>query len=165
MRNHRTSVATAAAAFSVAAVLVGCSPSAQDSDNPIYTQEAPVTESEGPGNGSEAPDADAAAPFIGTWIDPDGLGYLTFTEDGAVRGSDACNGIRSTYSVDGGTATVEPFATTMMVPVAIAGHDRGSQRHRHRDGGLRTRRLRSRRPGPRGGTAGCYAVISPELFS
>lgn len=114
MGNHRTSVATAVTAFSAAAVLVGCSPSAQDSDNPIYTQEAPVTASEGPSNGSEAPDADAAAPFIGTWVDPDGLGYLTFTEDGSVRGSDACNGIGSTFSVEDGTATVEPFATTMM---------------------------------------------------
>lgn len=73
-----------------------------------------MTESNGSSDDSPAPDGGTDAGFVGTWVDPDGLGFLTFAEDGSVRGSDACNGIGSTYSVDGGTATVEPFATTMM---------------------------------------------------
>lgn len=123
MRNLGQPFAMTAAVASAAVVLVGCSPSAQDSDNPIRTQEAPVTESNGSTSDSQAPESsqspdapgtDAAAQFVGTWVDPDGLGYLTFNEDGSVRGSDACNGIGSTYSVNGGATTVEPFATTMM---------------------------------------------------
>lgn len=51
---------------------------------------------------------------VGTWVDPDGRGYLTFTDDGTVTGSDACNGIRSTWEDGNGTVTVEPFPTTMM---------------------------------------------------
>lgn len=52
--------------------------------------------------------------FAGTWVDPDGNGYLTFDGEGGVTGSDACNGIRTTYEVAGDAATVEPFPTTMM---------------------------------------------------
>lgn len=65
-----------------------------------------------------APDPDSS--LTGTWVDPDGNGYLTFDGEGGVTGSDACNGIRSTYETGGETggetvsASVAPFPTTMM---------------------------------------------------
>lgn len=65
---------------------------------------------------ADSPDAPGNTEFTGTWVDPDGNGYLTFDDRGNVRGSDACNGIGTTFTVDdaSGAAALEPFATTMM---------------------------------------------------
>lgn len=54
------------------------------------------------------------ADFTGTWVDPHGDGYLAFDGEGGITGSDACNGISTTYDVHGQSATVAPFPTTMM---------------------------------------------------
>jgi heat shock protein HslJ len=110
-------VASAAALLCIPVVLAGCSPSSQDSTatdaethSTTSTQEDPVSD-----NPAQNP-SDTGSPeaFVGTSVDPDGNGYLTFNEDGSITGSDACNGIRTTYSVDGSTAQVEPFPTTQM---------------------------------------------------
>ncbi|MDN5581868.1 MAG: META domain-containing protein [Corynebacterium sp.] len=55
------------------------------------------------------------APFSGTWVDvdPTGAAELTF-DDGRISGTDGCNGVASSYTVDGNVAEVEPFASTLM---------------------------------------------------
>ncbi|MEY8565520.1 META domain-containing protein [Corynebacteriaceae bacterium 7-707] len=74
------------------------------------TETARTTEA---GTVTDTPPEDPTG-FTGTWVDPHGKGYLTFDGEGGVTGSDACNGITTTYSVEGTGATVEPFPTTMM---------------------------------------------------
>lgn len=55
-----------------------------------------------------------AADIVGSWgEDAAGKPHLEFTADGAVRGSDGCNGIVSTYTVDGSRIEVAPFASTL----------------------------------------------------
>jgi heat shock protein HslJ len=116
MRTRR--VATAAAAALLAAGLTACG-DAGDAGTSETTQTTPATEAatvtDTPPE-TTPPETPPAAPagFTGTWVDPDGKGYLTFDGQGGITGSDACNGISTTYTVDGTTATVEPFPTTMM---------------------------------------------------
>lgn len=52
-------------------------------------------------------------PFAGTWVDvnPSGGGVINF-DNGRISGTDGCNGIGSTYTVDGNVADVEPTACT-----------------------------------------------------
>lgn len=99
--------ATALSAVLLAVGLTACGGS-DDPDRPQTTEASTVPDT--------SPDTSPDSPtdFTGTWVDPDGKGYLSFDGDGGITGSDACNGITTTYSVDGTTATVEPFPTTMM---------------------------------------------------
>ncbi|WP_336660451.1 META domain-containing protein [Leucobacter sp. USHLN153] len=54
------------------------------------------------------------ADLIGTWkSDEKGNPHLTFTEDGKVQGSDGCNGISTTYKIDGDRVALEPFVSTL----------------------------------------------------
>lgn len=39
--------------------------------------------------------------------------YLEFDEDGTVRGTDGCNGIVSTYTIDGDRIVIEEFTSTL----------------------------------------------------
>lgn len=53
--------------------------------------------------------------ILGTWsIDAKGTPTLEFAEDGAVSGTDGCNGISTTYTVEGDRVVLEQFASTMM---------------------------------------------------
>ncbi|MFE2656488.1 META domain-containing protein [Brevibacterium sp. NPDC059310] len=50
---------------------------------------------------------------VGRWTSPEaGDPFLEFSEDGAVSGSDGCNAIATTWTVEGDEITIEPFATT-----------------------------------------------------
>ncbi|WP_420098558.1 META domain-containing protein [Corynebacterium sp.] len=108
MRARRTAVACAALALTLGLTACGdaddqdASPTTRTSEARTVTDTPADTPTDTPGD------------FSGTWVDPDGRGYLSFDGDGGITGSDACNGITTTYSVDGTTATVEPFPTTMM---------------------------------------------------
>lgn len=60
-----------------------------------------------------APDA-VASEVVGLWgQDAAGEPHLEFTADGEVHGSDGCNGITTTYTVDGGRISLAPFASTL----------------------------------------------------
>lgn len=101
MRAGRPAAALAAVLLTVGLTACGGS---DDPDRPQTTEASTVPDTS----------TDSPTDFTGTWVDPDGKGYLSFDGDGGITGSDACNGITTTYSVDGATATVEPFPTTMM---------------------------------------------------
>lgn len=107
MRTRRAgAAATAVTAALLAVGLTACG----DTGTTAPTQTTETTQTEA----STVTTPAAPAGFTGTWVDPDGKGYLTFDGDGGITGSDACNGITTTYTVEGTTATVEPFPTTMM---------------------------------------------------
>jgi heat shock protein HslJ len=68
-------------------------------------------------NGSSAGESAAAdepsEAIIGTWgSTATEQPHLVF-DDGQVSGSDGCNGISSTYTVDGPTITIKPFMSTL----------------------------------------------------
>lgn len=74
--------------------LAGCSPT-------------PTVEP-GEGGTTEAPSV------VGRWAsEEEGDPYLEFEEGDAVTGSDGCNGITTTYALDGTTVTLEPFTSTL----------------------------------------------------
>ncbi|OLT50693.1 hypothetical protein BJF89_09640 [Corynebacterium sp. CNJ-954] len=56
-----------------------------------------------------------AVPFTGTWVDanPTGGAKVTF-DHGRISGTDGCNGVGSSYTVNGNVADVDPFLSTMM---------------------------------------------------
>ncbi len=56
-----------------------------------------------------------AVPFTGTWVDanPAGGAKVTF-DQGRISGTDGCNGVGSSYTVNGNVAEVDPFISTMM---------------------------------------------------
>lgn len=58
--------------------------------------------------------ADVATELVGGWgEDAAGKPYLEFTETGDVRGSDGCNGIVSTYTVEGDSIEIATFMSTL----------------------------------------------------
>ncbi|MFC9444316.1 MULTISPECIES: META domain-containing protein [unclassified Brevibacterium] len=64
---------------------------------------------------TSSPTETAAAELdpVGRWTSPEaGDPFLEFSEDGAVSGSDGCNAIATTWTVEGDEITIEPFATT-----------------------------------------------------
>lgn len=76
-------------------VLAGCASGPSVSPSASPTPEAPVVE--------------------GRWSsDETGDPHLELMEDGTVDGSDGCNGISTTYTVDGNVVTLEPAASTLM---------------------------------------------------
>lgn len=73
----------------------------------------------GSGSGTDAGTGDAEmmeqAEVVGTWVsDEKGKPTLTFDESGKVSGTDGCNGIGSTYTIDGDRVLIESFVSTMM---------------------------------------------------
>jgi heat shock protein HslJ len=68
----------------------------------------------------ETPDAAEPASVVGTWSqDAPGEPHLAFTESGGVEGSDGCNGLGGTYTVDGDQVSVELGLSTMMACVGV----------------------------------------------
>lgn len=60
------------------------------------------------------PSSAAADAVVGTWGDTaESKPHLVFSSDGEVEGSDGCNGISTTFSVDGSTAVLEQFVSTL----------------------------------------------------
>ncbi|WP_449281029.1 META domain-containing protein [Leucobacter sp.] len=58
---------------------------------------------------------DTAQQVLGEWTsDEQGNPTLDFADDGTVRGTDGCNGISSTYTVERDRVLVEKFAATLM---------------------------------------------------
>ena len=49
---------------------------------------------------------------VGTWGDPD-VAYLELGPDGALSGSDGCNGVGGSYRPDGDTATIRRGPSTL----------------------------------------------------
>ena len=75
------------------------------------TEPGPAPTSTGSSGGSSA---DVASDIIGGWgEDAAGKPHLQFTESGDVRGTDGCNGIASTYTVEGHRILLAPFASTL----------------------------------------------------
>lgn len=99
MRTRTSRMFTLAAMVGAAAMLVtGCSAG------------------EGPGStptSSDGPNDAVIAELVGIWgEDAAGQPHLEFTDDGAVRGSDGCNGISSTYTVEGDQINLAEFMST-----------------------------------------------------
>ena len=72
---------------------------------------------DGSGTDGETGDAEMIeqSDVVGTWFsDEKGKPRLTFDESGKVSGSDGCNGIGSTYSIEGDRVLIESFVSTMM---------------------------------------------------
>lgn len=118
MHHRRSSTLVATLGAAVLAVGLSACGGTTDGDGAASTTAASTTAPNTEETAVTAPDPDSS--LTGTWVDPDGNGYLTFDGEGGVTGSDACNGIRSTYETGGetgdeaGTASVAPFPTTMM---------------------------------------------------
>jgi len=71
---------------------------------------------------STAPDdsADAADAVVGTWGDTAATKpHLVFSSDGEVKGSDGCNGISTTFAVDGATAVFDQFVSTLKTCMGV----------------------------------------------
>lgn len=68
----------------------------------------------GPGSAPTSTASPAAPDVVGTWgTDAAGEPFLEFTAEGAVTGSDGCNGISSTYTVVDDTVEIEPYASNL----------------------------------------------------
>lgn len=68
------------------------------------------TSSSDPSSGDDA----VVENLVGLWgEDAKGQPHLEFTADGEVRGSDGCNGIATTYSVNGDRVDLARFASTL----------------------------------------------------
>lgn len=90
-----------AAASLVAACAQGEQPGDDETASPAPSEEQTVEPID--------PDADV----LGTWTsDEKGTPTLTFAEDATVTGTDGCNGISSTFRLDGDRIVVAEFATT-----------------------------------------------------
>ncbi|WP_298040773.1 META domain-containing protein [uncultured Microbacterium sp.] len=78
---------------------------------------APGQQSPGSAPTSTADDgaASIAEDIVGTWgTDAEAEPFLEFTEGGDVRGSDGCNGIHTTYTVEDDVVELAPYASTLM---------------------------------------------------
>lgn len=85
---------------------------------------APASDGEGTAPTSTPTDAatsgDAAADLVGIWGDEaKGKPHLEFTADGAVRGSDGCNRIATTYTVEGDRIELASFASTLKACMGV----------------------------------------------
>lgn len=103
-RTFRRAAAAVGTAAALTAVGLAGAPAASAQTGSLDLSELP---------GSSLPSP--SVPFTGTWVDvnPVAGGKITF-DNGSVSGTDGCNGIGSTYTVDGNVADVEPFVSTMM---------------------------------------------------
>lgn len=103
MISRRTSSLLALAATAgIALIVTACAPGAGPASAPTSTASP-----------SDEP-ADLAAEIIGAWTtDATGDPHLDFTADGAVTGTDGCNGISTTYTVAEDRVELAPFASTM----------------------------------------------------
>ena len=62
----------------------------------------------------------AQSDVVGTWIsDEKGKPTLTFDDAGKVSGTDGCNGIGSTYKVEGDRVLIESFASTLKACLGV----------------------------------------------
>ncbi|WP_435747725.1 META domain-containing protein [Microbacterium sp. PMB16] len=69
-----------------------------------------------------------AADIVGLWgEDATGKPSLEFTADGEVRGSDGCNGIVTTYTVEGDRIALAPFASTLKACMGVDDWLRGAR--------------------------------------
>lgn len=65
------------------------------------------------GSAGDSGAVDTAEAIAGTWGSTgDGQPHLIFS-DGSVTGTDGCNGISTTYTVEGDTVTLDPFLSTL----------------------------------------------------
>ncbi|RUQ98284.1 META domain-containing protein [Labedella endophytica] len=63
---------------------------------------------------------DPAEAIVGTWgSTAQGQPHLVFGDDGKVSGTDGCNGVGSTYTVDGDTITLATFMSTQRACIGV----------------------------------------------
>ena len=76
----------------------------------------------GGGAGTDSGDDEmvAQSDVVGTWTsDEKGKPTLTFDDAGKVSGTDGCNGINSTYKVEGDRVLIESFASTLKACLGV----------------------------------------------
>ena len=101
-----------AVALSATLPLTACANGAEPSEPTSSSASDPSTPS-----GTASATVDPA----GKWTSPEaGEPFLEFNDDGSVSGSDGCNAIKTSWTLDGDTITIEPFTTTQR---ACAGVD------------------------------------------
>ncbi|KZE09964.1 MULTISPECIES: META domain-containing protein [Brevibacterium] len=111
---HRPSLRLLLGAVALAATLplAACANGAEPSEPASSSASDPSTPSE-----TESATVDP----VGKWTSPEaGEPFLELKEDGSVEGSDGCNAIKSSWTLDGDTITIEPFTSTQK---ACAGVD------------------------------------------
>lgn len=88
------------------------------------------TASEQPGSAGDTPTEDSTETpkalsekdIEGVWgSDEKGDPFLNFKTDGNVIGTDGCNGISTTYKIDGATVTLDPWASTLRACEGVDG--------------------------------------------
>lgn len=72
------------------------------------------------GSSDDQGGASSAESVVGTWGDKTkGSPWLTLADDETVTGSDGCNGIGSTFTVEDGVVTLAPFFSTQMACTGV----------------------------------------------
>lgn len=85
------------------------------------TEPSEPTSSSATDTSSPSETESAALDPVGRWTSPEaGDPFLEFNDDGSLSGSDGCNAIKSSWTLDGDTITIEPFTSTQK---ACAGVD------------------------------------------
>lgn len=127
MKTHKLGLTmfSAIGSFCLIATLSACSAAATtDGDNSgSNTSDQGSSSSESttdPSNTDPNDDSSLEANVLGTWAsDEQGNPKLVFDDAGTVSGTDGCNGIGSTYTVQGDRVLVAPYAATMMACMGV----------------------------------------------
>ncbi|MFA5607941.1 MAG: META domain-containing protein [Leucobacter sp.] len=113
LRGAGFSLAGAAIIAAFGLALAGCT-TAGSSDNPSPTETQETPDMTEPGT------ALTPEQLLGAWAaDEPGDPRLDFADDGTVSGTDGCNGISTTYIIDGERALLEPFASTLKACIDV----------------------------------------------
>lgn len=71
-------------------------------------------------SGDAVPGDAASTELLGLWGDDStGMPHLEFTADGQVHGSDGCNGIVTTYTVEGDRIELATFVSTLKACMGV----------------------------------------------
>lgn len=105
MKRRKLTAAGAFAMTGAIALLAGC---------------AALNGGAGANSGAGDDEMVAQSEVVGTWTsDEKGKPTLTFDDSGEVSGTDGCNGITSTYKVDGDRVLIESFASTLKACLGV----------------------------------------------
>lgn len=112
--SSRRGMSAIVAIFALTVALTACGPSGggQGNDGPPR----------GDTNDTPRPMPTLTEEFvIGTWGDPDDTDepYLEFAKDGSVTGSDGCNRLAGTWTIEDEAVVFSPLATTLMACAGV----------------------------------------------